>query len=79
MHPLAPDLTTLTDDELHKKHGELQEKLIFAYRMGHTNLIMQMQLLLDDYKIEINKRNQKMLDDAAKSGRSFQDKIDITK
>lgn len=79
MHPLAPDLTTLTDDELHKKHGELQEKLIFSYRMGHTNLIMQMQLLLDDYKIEINKRNQKMLDDAAKSGRSFQDKIDITK
>lgn len=79
MHPLAPDLTSLSDDDLHKKRGELQQKLVFAYRMGQTNLIMQMQLLLEDYMVEIQKRNQKMLDDATKSGRNFQDKIDITK
>ena len=78
-HPLAPDLSTYTDDELHKKHAELQNRLMFAYRMGHTQMIGQMQLLLDDYAVEVAKRNQKLLNDMNKHGRNMQDKIDITK
>ena len=79
MHPLAPSLSGLSDDELHKKHGELQNRLMFAYRMGQGQMVGQLQMLLDDYLIEIQTRNQKMFDDAAKSGRNLQNKIDITK
>ena len=44
MHPLAPDLSKLTEDELHKKRSELQNKLGFAYRMGNSDLV-QTQIL----------------------------------
>lgn len=79
MHPLAPDLTGLSDDELHKKRGELQNRLVFAYRMGQSTMIGQLQLLIDDYNIEVQKRNQKMLEQTNKNGSSFADKIDIGK
>lgn len=77
MHPLAPNLTGLSDDELHKKRAELQNRITFAYRMGQGEIIGQIQLLLVDYDIEIQKRNQKMLDDMQKNNPNFKDKIDI--
>lgn len=75
-HPLAPDLTKLSDEELHTKHAELVNRLSFAYRMGQGQMVMQMQLLLDDYATEVAKRNQKLLDS---SGKNYSDKINITK
>ena len=77
MHPLAPNLTGLSDDELHKKRAELQNRMAFAYRMGQGEIIGQIQLLLGDYDMEIQKRNQKMLDDMQKNNKNFKDKIDI--
>lgn len=77
MHPLAPDLTQLTDDELHRKHSELMQRVTFSYRMGNADLIRQLQMILEDYNIEIQRRNQKMMEEATKNGRNFQDKIDI--
>jgi hypothetical protein len=77
MHPLAPNLTGLSDDELHKKRAELQNRMTFAYRMGHGDIIGQIQLLLGDYDMEIQKRNQKMLDDMNRNNPNFKDKIDI--
>jgi hypothetical protein len=77
MHPLAPDLSNLTDDELHTKRAELTNRMTFAYRMGHGDIIGQIQLLLGDYDMEIQKRNQKMLDDLQKNNKNFKDKIDI--
>jgi hypothetical protein len=77
MHPLAPDLTGLSDDDLHKKRAELQNRMTFAYRMGQGDIIGQIQLLLGDYDMEIQKRNQKMLDDLQKNNKNFKDKIDI--
>jgi hypothetical protein len=79
MHPLTPDLTGLTDEELHKRHSDLQNKLMFSYRMGQSELVGQMQLVLEDYAMEVQRRNQKAFDDAAKSGKNYQDKINITK
>lgn len=78
-HPLAPDLSKLTNEELQAKRAELQNRFVFAYRMGNSNLVHQLQLLIDDYAIEIDNRNRKMIEDAAKSGKNFADKIDITK
>lgn len=77
MHPLAPDLTKLTDDELHKKRAELQNRMMFAYRMGHGDMIGQLQLLIGDYEMEIQNRNQAMLDNLQKNNKNFANKIDI--
>ena len=77
MHPLSPDLTTLPDDQLHSKRAELMNRLTFAYRMGHGDVVGQAQLLLADYDAEIQRRNQKMLDDMQKNNPNFKDKIDI--
>ena len=78
MHPLAPDLTNLTDDELQKKYNELNNRINAAYRMGNMDLVMQVQLLLDDYQTEIGARQRKMMEDLQKrSGKDFDDIIDI--
>ena len=58
MHPLAPDLSKLTDDELQKKRSELQNRMTFVYRTGNTDLVEQLSMLINDYDIEIQTRNQ---------------------
>jgi hypothetical protein len=77
MHPLSPDLTQLTDAELHKKHGELVLRLGQAYRIGPFNIIGQLQMVLDDYNSEIQRRNQKIMDDMMKKGKGMDGIIDI--
>ena len=69
MHPLTNDLSKLTDEELHSKRSDLQNKLSFAYRMGHGDIVNQLQLVLGDYAMEVETRNYKMLEQAQKSGR----------
>ena len=39
MHPLAPDLSGISDDELHKKRAELHNRMTFAYRMGQGDIM----------------------------------------
>jgi hypothetical protein len=78
MHPLTPDLSTLTDEELHTKRSELGNRMVFAYRMGHAEMIGQIQLIMGDYEMEVQRRNQKMLDDLEKNSKTFKNKIDIS-
>jgi hypothetical protein len=78
MHPLAPDLTNLTEDELHKKRAELQNRLMFSYRTGNADLVGQIQLLLQDYDVEIQVRNQKMLEQMSKASKNFGNIINIS-
>ena len=78
MHPLTPDLSTLTDEELHTKRSELGNRMVFAYRMGHAEIIGQIQLIMGDYEMEVQRRNQKMLDDLEKNSKTFKNKIDIS-
>jgi len=73
MHPLTQDLSQLTDEELHSKRSDLQTKLSFAYRMGHGDMVQQLQLVLGDYAMEVETRNQRMLEQAQKSGRLGKD------
>ena len=63
MHPLSPDLTDLSDADLHKKHGELVQRLTQAHRIGPYGIIGQLQLVLSDYASEITRRNNKAMDD----------------
>jgi hypothetical protein len=79
MHPLAPDLSKLTDDELQKKRGELQNRLAFVYRTGNTDLVGQLSMLINDYDIEIQARNQKLMDQMAKASKNFGNIINISR
>lgn len=78
MHPLSPDLSALTDAELHKKHGELVQRLTQAYRIGPYGIINQLQMILEDYQSEIQRRNAKVLEDMAKKGKNMGGIIDIS-
>ena len=79
MHPLAPDLSKLTDDELQQKRGELQNRLMMSYRMGNADLVMQLQSLLQDYDMELQTRNQKMMDQMSKASKNFGNIINISR
>ena len=79
MHPLAPDLTKLSDDELHTKRAELQNRMSFSYRMGQGDMVGQLQLLVMNYDMEIQTRNQRMLDNLQKTNKNFGNVINITK
>lgn len=69
MHPLAPNLETLSDEELHTKRSELLNRVNQAYRFGNADMVNQLQLLLQDYAMEVERRNQKLMSDAHRSGR----------
>lgn len=76
-HPLAPDLTQLTMEELTNKYNELAGKLTQAYRFGPMGVVPQMQMLLDDYRMEMTIRQQKQMEDMQKSSNKFKSIIDI--
>lgn len=77
MHPLAPDLTPLSDDELQKKQSELQKKMIQAYTFGNTDLAIQLQMLLEDYTMEVQRRQAKMMEELLAKSDKFKGIIDI--
>lgn len=78
MHPLAPNLTGLSDEELHSKRAELQNRLNFSFRSGYGDLVGQLQMLLQDYDMEIQARNQRMLANLQKNNKNFGNIINIS-
>jgi hypothetical protein len=77
MHPLTPDLSPLSDADLTKKHSELTTKLTQAYRFGNGELVYQLQMVLEDYSMEIGRRQQKLMDELTKNNKEFKGIIDI--
>jgi hypothetical protein len=77
MHPLTPDLSPLSDVDLNKKHSELTTKLTQAYRFGNSQLVYQLQMVLEDYTMEIGRRQQKIMDELTKNNKEFKGIIDI--
>lgn len=76
MHPLTPDLSNLSTEDLNTKYNELVKRMLQAQRMGNGSLINQVGMLLEDYRVELSKRQQKLLDDANKNA-NFKNIIDI--
>jgi hypothetical protein len=80
-HPLGVDLSAISDDDLYKKHAELNKRYTQAYRSGPHSIIPQLQMLMADYANEIQNRNKKkmeeMLRKADKDGKTLSDIIDI--
>lgn len=76
-HPLAPRLSEMSQEELTKKYNELMAKMNQAYRMGPYSIIPQMQMLLEDYQLEMQNRHQKQLEEMEKNSKNFKNIIDI--
>ena len=79
MHPLIDKLDGLSNEEVQKKHGEIMQKLNQAYGMNNPGMIQQLNMIMESYQEELNKRNKKMFDDLAGKDDKFKDLIDIGK
>jgi hypothetical protein len=77
MHPLVPELSNLTTEELHKKYNELTQKLNQAYRFGPSSAIPQMQMILENYRYEMDVRNRKLIEEMEAKNDKFKGIIDI--
>jgi hypothetical protein len=71
-HPLIPDLTDLTVEQLGEKINELSKKLSIAYGMGNMDLVNQLQMALESYR---TKYFDKLKGD---KGTPFDEVIDIS-
>lgn len=79
MHPLTPDLNSLSDEELAKKVQDLSRRMNQAWSSGNGELLQQVQMMLEDYQEELNRRQRKMMEDLSKkAGKDFDDIIDIS-
>jgi hypothetical protein len=61
MHPLLPDLSTLTDSELEQKVRDLTKKYYTTARMGNKYMAQQIFILMDDHRGEQMRRQQEAL------------------
>lgn len=82
MHPLAPDLSGLSMEELTTKYSDLSKRLNQAYKFGPHSIIPQVQMMLDHYQLEIGERNRRQLEEmnkkAEQSGKGYKGIIDIS-
>lgn len=76
-HPLLPDLTEFTDDELMSKYNELNTRWVQANRAGSVSVLQQMSLVLESYRTEIRRRHEKMLQEVSQRNPAFKNIIDI--
>lgn len=76
-HPLTPNLTEVSTEDINKKISELNSRLSMSYRWGRGDLVQQIQMLLEDYNFELQMRNQKQLEEMQKKNPNFKDIIDI--
>lgn len=76
MHPLTPNLKGLSMDELTTRYNELYGKFIAASRSG-SSAVSQMSMVLEDYRYEMQLRQQEMLKEISNKNPSFKNIIDI--
>jgi hypothetical protein len=55
-HPLADDLSKLTDSEVEEKLQELTRKYFAAQRLGNRELLTQLSTFVTMYRQEMSKR-----------------------
>ena len=80
-HPLTPNLRELSDADLLKKQGELQKRIIYGHQTGNSNMISQVELMLNDYREESMRRDRERTAQANETaegkGKNWDDLIDI--
>ena len=61
MHPLGQDLSKFSDEELYKKQSELSKRFTQAHRFGPAGIIPQLQILMQDYQEEAQRRQARAM------------------
>lgn len=77
MHPLVSDLSGLSTEDLHKKYNELLQKYNQAHRFGPVSVLPQMQMILENYRYEMDVRNRKIMEEMEAKNDKFKGIIDI--
>jgi hypothetical protein len=80
MHPLAPNLSSLNNDELFQKYTDLQKRYNQAWRSGPQSIMPQIQMMMDHYQSEISERNRKQMvemEERLADGKGYKGIIDI--
>jgi hypothetical protein len=77
MHPLVADLSGLSTEDLHKKYNELMQKYNQAHRFGPTSILPQLQMILENYRYEMDIRNRKIMAEMEEKSDKFKGIIDI--
>ena len=73
-HPFINDLSDKSLEDLQTTISDLMKKLNFAYRTGNQPLVHQLNMVMESYKSEYNKK----MDDMIKK-QNIQNKINIQK
>jgi hypothetical protein len=74
MHPFINDLSDKKLEDLQTTISDLTGKLNFAYRTGNGPLIHQIQMVIESYKAEYQKKMDEMI-----KKQNISSKIDIKK
>lgn len=78
-HPLLGSLSELSNEEVQEKYNDITKKLNQAYMMGNQMVINQLNMIMESYQTELNKRHKKMFDDLEVKDDKWKDLIDIGK
>ena len=73
-HPFVGDLSHLSTEELSDKINSLNNKLAFTARSMNYSMANQIRMVLECYRAEFNRQQQKLLDDDT----ALTGKIDIS-
>lgn len=60
-HPFISNLSDKSLEELQKTLSDLTSKLTFAYRMGNSALIHQLNMAIDSYRTAYNDKMNDMI------------------
>jgi hypothetical protein len=60
-HPFINDLSDKTIEQLQDTISSLHQKLTFAYRTGNSALIQQINMVIESYKKEYQKKINEMV------------------
>lgn len=73
-HPFVGDLSHLTIEELMDKVNSLNNKVAWAHRTGNYGMVNQINMVLENYRREVGKKQAEMFDT---NTNMIQGKIDI--
>ena len=77
-HPLAGNLRDFSDSDLQKKITELGKRLVFAHQTGNSQMIGQLEMLMNDYREESSRRSRKQMEAMQENnGKDWDDLIDV--
>lgn len=76
-NPLLPDLSKVKNDEIELKISELMKKYLIAARSGQGIVCSQIQVILEAYKTEQQKRYIETQQKALRQNKNLDDYINV--